>query len=217
MAPPPFFARTGAKACVTANVPRKFTSISCRPPSIHFGSVKSPPWKPTMPALLTRRSTSVAVAAAVAICAALLTSSWSGTTREPWRATSGSSVERLRAAAYTFFAPAATSASTMASPMPRLAPVTSAVLPESAYPMSTLLTISRHARTAAMAAVGHEQTGLSIHAVDNRPICLYCQGVPQQPRKRGNASAIGVRDRLLEAADRLFYQEGVRAVGIDRV
>src|SRR4030095_15156833 len=62
-----------------------------------------------------------------------------------------------------------------------------------------------------------EQTVLSIHAVDNRPICLYCQGVPQKPRKRGTASAIGVRDRLLDAADRLFYQEGVRAVGIDRV
>jgi AcrR family transcriptional regulator len=28
---------------------------------------------------------------------------------------------------------------------------------------------------------------------------------------------VGVRDRLLDAADRLFYQEGVRAVGIDRV
>jgi AcrR family transcriptional regulator len=41
--------------------------------------------------------------------------------------------------------------------------------------------------------------------------------VPQKSRKRGNASAIGVRDRLLDAADRLFYQEGVRAVGIDRL
>jgi AcrR family transcriptional regulator len=41
--------------------------------------------------------------------------------------------------------------------------------------------------------------------------------VPQRSRKRGNASAIGVRDRLLDAADRLFYQEGVRAVGIDRL
>ena len=28
---------------------------------------------------------------------------------------------------------------------------------------------------------------------------------------------MGVRDRLLDAADRLFYQEGVRAIGIDRV
>ena len=28
---------------------------------------------------------------------------------------------------------------------------------------------------------------------------------------------MGVRDRLLAAADRLFYREGVRAVGIDRV
>jgi AcrR family transcriptional regulator len=41
--------------------------------------------------------------------------------------------------------------------------------------------------------------------------------VPQKPRKRGKSSAIGVRDRLLDAADRLFYQEGVRAVGIDRL
>jgi AcrR family transcriptional regulator len=34
---------------------------------------------------------------------------------------------------------------------------------------------------------------------------------------RGKSSDVGVRDRLLDAADRLFYQEGVRAVGIDRV
>ena len=53
--------------------------------------------------------------------------------------------------------------------------------------------------------------------VDNRPICLYCQGVPQNARKRAKTSEIGVRDRLLDAADRLFYQEGVRAVGIDRI
>ncbi|MFN0099433.1 MAG: TetR/AcrR family transcriptional regulator [Gemmatimonadaceae bacterium] len=30
-------------------------------------------------------------------------------------------------------------------------------------------------------------------------------------------TAPGVRDRLLDAADRLFYEEGIRAVGIDRV
>ena len=53
--------------------------------------------------------------------------------------------------------------------------------------------------------------------VANRPICLYCQGVPKTAKKRAKASEIGVRDRLLNAADRLFYQEGVRAVGIDRV
>ena len=41
--------------------------------------------------------------------------------------------------------------------------------------------------------------------------------MPQKVRKRAKASEICVRDRLLEAADRLFYQEGVRAVGIDRV
>ena len=41
--------------------------------------------------------------------------------------------------------------------------------------------------------------------------------MPQKPGKRRKSSAIGVRDRLLDAADRLFYQEGVRAVGIDRL
>jgi AcrR family transcriptional regulator len=41
--------------------------------------------------------------------------------------------------------------------------------------------------------------------------------VPKKASKRAKASEIGVRDRLLNAADRLFYQEGVRAVGIDRV
>src|SRR5262245_52982404 len=55
------------------------------------------------------------------------------------------------------------------------------------------------------------------NVVDNRPICLYCQGVRQKARKRARASELGVRDRLLDAADRLFYREGVRAVGIDRV
>src|SRR2546423_4129901 len=41
--------------------------------------------------------------------------------------------------------------------------------------------------------------------------------MPQKARKRTKISDINVRDRLLDAADRLFYQEGVRAVGIDRV
>ena len=41
--------------------------------------------------------------------------------------------------------------------------------------------------------------------------------MPQKGRRRAKPSDIGVRDRLLDAADRLFYQEGVRAVGIDRV
>jgi AcrR family transcriptional regulator len=83
--------------------------------------------------------------------------------------------------------------------------------------MSKLLTISQRARLKAATTQNREQTVLSIHAVDNRPICLYCQGVPQKARKRAKTSQIGVRDRLLAAADRLFYREGVRAVGIDRV
>jgi AcrR family transcriptional regulator len=36
-------------------------------------------------------------------------------------------------------------------------------------------------------------------------------------KKPAKTTASAVRDRLLDAADRLFYQEGVRAVGIDRV
>ena len=53
--------------------------------------------------------------------------------------------------------------------------------------------------------------------IDNRPTGLYCQGVPPKARRRAKSARTGVRDRLLEAADRLFYREGVRAVGIDRV
>lgn len=41
--------------------------------------------------------------------------------------------------------------------------------------------------------------------------------MPQNVRKRAKNPEIGVRNRLLDAADRLFYREGVRAVGIDRV
>ena len=41
--------------------------------------------------------------------------------------------------------------------------------------------------------------------------------MPQKTKKRVKISGTAVRERLLDAADRLFYQEGVRAVGIDRV
>lgn len=36
-------------------------------------------------------------------------------------------------------------------------------------------------------------------------------------KKRATTVQAAVRERLLDAADRLFYREGVRAVGIDRV
>jgi AcrR family transcriptional regulator len=41
--------------------------------------------------------------------------------------------------------------------------------------------------------------------------------VARNGRKPAKSAETGVRDRLLDAADRLFYREGVRAVGIDRV
>ena len=39
----------------------------------------------------------------------------------------------------------------------------------------------------------------------------------QKNQKFTDAPQAGVRERLLDTADRLFYKEGVRAVGIDRV
>src|SRR4051812_1338432 len=84
--------------------------------------------------------------------------------------------------------------------------------------MSDLLTVSRMREREADNHSIREQTVLSIHrSVDNRPTCLYCQGVAQKRGKRARLTESGVRDRLLDAADRLFYREGVRAVGIDRV
>jgi len=41
--------------------------------------------------------------------------------------------------------------------------------------------------------------------------------MPRKAKTRPVVADLGVRDRLLDTADRLFYHEGVRAVGIDRV
>ncbi len=41
--------------------------------------------------------------------------------------------------------------------------------------------------------------------------------MPRNTRKRAKAPRADVRERLLDAADRLFYREGVRVVGIDRI
>src|SRR5258708_21337474 len=61
-----------------------------------------------------------------------------------------------------------------------------------------------------------------LRRLDGRPICLYCQGrsrggLPNMPRGKAAVPRANVRDRIVAAADRLFYSEGVRAVGIDRV
>ena len=136
-----------------------------------------------MPALLTRRSTSVAAAAAAAICAALVTSSCSGATREPWQV--DQRVHRrdvARGGVHPSSTPAATSASTMASPMPRLAPVTSAVLPAKCV---------THVETPDGLATRETERGTRLRDAENRPFCLftpltidrsamYCQGVPQR-------------------------------------
>ena len=54
-------------------------------------------------------------------------------------------------------------------------------------------------------------TGLSSGEVDTRPTVLYSQEVAVDP------SAPGVSERILRTASDLFYREGVRAVGIQRV
>lgn len=41
--------------------------------------------------------------------------------------------------------------------------------------------------------------------------------MPSKAKTPPSVADLGVRDRLLDTADRLFYHEGVRAVGIDRV
>jgi AcrR family transcriptional regulator len=45
----------------------------------------------------------------------------------------------------------------------------------------------------------------------DRPVC-YCQGVTTTAPEK-----LSARERLLNAADELFYREGVNSVGIDRV
>src|SRR5579871_4336130 len=45
----------------------------------------------------------------------------------------------------------------------------------------------------------------------DRPVC-YCQAMATETLDRSSA-----RERLLLAADRLFYEEGIHSVGIDRV
>src|SRR6202521_5450518 len=51
--------------------------------------------------------------------------------------------------------------------------------------------------------------GLSVEESINRPVC-YCQGMASTRTEEA-------RERLLAAANELFYAEGVHTVGIDRV
>jgi AcrR family transcriptional regulator len=62
------------------------------------------------------------------------------------------------------------------------------------------------------------QTGLSSRRLDTRPTSLYSQEVGTRRTKRpSNTPAGSVSERILSTADDLFYREGVRAVGIQRV
>lgn len=52
--------------------------------------------------------------------------------------------------------------------------------------------------------------------VDRRPTGLYSQDVISKGREKAAAS-LPPRERLLNSAAKLFYEEGVQAVGIDRL
>ena len=58
-----------------------------------------------------------------------------------------------------------------------------------------------------------KQTGLSGRLTLNRPVCI----VKGHVAKTGTKLEGSARDRLLAAANELFYEEGVHTVGIDRV
>jgi AcrR family transcriptional regulator len=58
----------------------------------------------------------------------------------------------------------------------------------------------------------------SVNSLETRPTSLYSQGVRQRsPSAAGRKAAPGVGERILNTASDLFYREGVRAVGIQRV
>ena len=112
-------ASCGAKARVTARVPKKWVSISSRTSARSPVSSEAPV---PDPALLIRIETSRVAAAAAATDAGSVTSRAIGVT--PSRSTEAG----LRAAAYTV-APRSRSCAARCRPKPRLAPVTSAVFP----------------------------------------------------------------------------------------
>jgi AcrR family transcriptional regulator len=66
------------------------------------------------------------------------------------------------------------------------------------------------------AFLGNEQTGLS-DVIDYEQTGLYSQGMSTPTPSPAVKSEGSARDRLLAAADELFYEEGVHTVGIDRV
>src|ERR1700674_6067860 len=58
----------------------------------------------------------------------------------------------------------------------------------------------------------------SVRRLDTRPTSLYSQGMaPQRNVASRPEPSLGVEDRLVATASELFYREGVRAVGIQRV
>src|SRR6185312_15377670 len=63
---------------------------------------------------------------------------------------------------------------------------------------------------------GSEQTGLSA-VVDYEQTGLYSQVMSSSTGRVPAKSEASARDRLLAAADELFYGEGIHTVGIDRV
>ena len=120
-APPPFAATTGAKAWLTASMPKTLVSISRRPASM--APAPRTPVEVPMPALLMTRVTSSHSRAAASMSAGTVTS------RRTAMAPLVSTLAGSRSPAYTLAAPASRRHSAKARPRPRLAPVTRATDP----------------------------------------------------------------------------------------
>jgi AcrR family transcriptional regulator len=93
--------------------------------------------------------------------------------------------------------------------MPEVAPVTSAVWPCRSRVWVVL-----------MLRLGSDLNRLvcllAVRTID-RPVC-YCQGMASTTIDQSSGSErVSARERLLAAADELFYEQGVHTVGIDRV
>jgi hypothetical protein len=127
----------GKNAFVTFTTHQRFTSRFALSVSSSFPPRKLPIG--ITPALFTKISTSVAIAAARVIDLSFVTSSSMGINRFPYFSTSSLRDALSLTPAYTFFAPFSKSSIVIAFPIPRLAQLTNATFPSTEKPLFFIL------------------------------------------------------------------------------